>query len=96
MKIFFQVVASDILKFLNVNKSYAPLLIHGFSVGGYQWGEVLVRIASDKKRYQHIADRIIGQVWDSAADITEVSFGFPMAVFPKNLLLQNAMKQYLL
>ncbi|KAF2904537.1 hypothetical protein ILUMI_01638 [Ignelater luminosus] len=91
-----QVVASDILKFLHVNKSYAPLFIHGFSVGGYQWGEVLVQIASDQKCYQHVADRIVGQVWDSAADITEVWFGFPMAVFPKNLVLQNAMKQYML
>jgi len=91
-----QVVASQLVKFLDVNKSYAPLLVHGFSVGGYQWGEVLVELASDQKRYQHILDRIAGQVWDSAADITEVWFGFPMAVFPKNLVLQNAMKQYMI
>lgn len=91
-----QVVASDVVKFLDVNKSYAPLLIHGFSVGGYQWGEVLVHVVNNRKRYQHVTDRIIGQVWDSAADITEVWFGFPMAVFPKNMMLQNAMKQYMI
>lgn len=91
-----QVVASDILKFLEANTSCAPLVVHGFSVGGYLWGEVLVKMASDKERYQEITDRISGQVWDSLADITELCIGVPVAVFPKNLVLQNALKQYLL
>lgn len=89
-------MAADILKFLHVNNKYAPLVLHGFSVGAYQWSEVLVQMASEKDKYQHIINRVAGQVWDSAADITEISIGMPVAVFPKNNVMQNALKQYIL
>nr|CAI5836751.1 unnamed protein product [Callosobruchus analis] len=91
-----QVVAKDLLKFLDINNSYAPLVLHGFSVGAYLWSEVMVQIASERDRYSHIVDRISGQIWDSAADITEISIGIPVAVFPKNAVLQNALRQYLM
>lgn len=91
-----QVIANEVATFLDKNSTCTPLIIHGFSVGGYQWGEVLVRFSQEPQRFQHILDRIIGQVWDSAADISEISYGFPMALFPKNQVLQNAMKQYIL
>lgn len=71
-------------------------MVHGFSVGGYVWAEALVQIEAERHRYQHIFDRIAGQVWDSLADITEISEGFPFAVFPKNKVLQGALKQYIL
>jgi hypothetical protein len=91
-----QLMAVDILKFLDSNKSYGPIIIHGFSVGGYVWSEALVQLAAEQNRYQHILDRIVGQVWDSAADITELPTGFPFAVFPRNKVLQSALKQYIL
>lgn len=84
------------MNFLLVNENYAPLLLHGFSVGGYVWSEALVHVAQDMKRYQPIVDRICGQVWDSAADITEIPIGVPFAVFPKNKVMQNALRQYML
>ncbi|KAF5302289.1 hypothetical protein FQA39_LY10328 [Lamprigera yunnana] len=90
------VIANEVVTFLDVNTDCSPLIVHGFSVGGYQWGEVLVRISQDQPRYQHILNRIVGQIWDSAADISEICYGFPMALFPKNQVLQNAMKQYIL
>lgn len=93
---FHQIVAGDILKFLDVNKSYAPLILHGFSIGGYLWGEVLAIMAQDQERYKDIIDRIVGQIWDSAADITEIPIGFPKAVFPKNPVLEKALRQYIL
>lgn len=62
MSRFFQVVASDILKFLEQNKSYSPMVLYGFSVGGYLWGEVMVQMAHDKEKYQNILDRFVGQV----------------------------------
>lgn len=89
-------VARDILKFLELNTSDNPLVVHGFSVGGYQWGEVLVQIAGNQERYLPISNRIVGQVWDSVADITEICIGVPVAVFPKNMVLQTALKQYML
>ncbi|CAH1961927.1 unnamed protein product [Acanthoscelides obtectus] len=90
-----QVVAKDLLKFLDVNNTYAPLVLHGFSVGAYLWGEVMVQIASERERYNHVVDRISGQIWDSAADVTEISVGVPVAVFPRNAVLQNALRQYM-
>lgn len=90
-----QLVAGDLLEFLRINDFYQPLLLHGFSIGGYQWGEVLVKIHDNPKLYQPIADRIVGQVWDSAADITEIPVGFPKALFPRNPVLQGATEKYI-
>lgn len=50
----------------------------------------------DRAKYQTVIDRIIGQVWDSAADITEIPIGVPKALFPRNPRLQNALKNYMI
>ncbi|KAK9710620.1 Eukaryotic protein of unknown function (DUF829) [Popillia japonica] len=91
-----QVVAKDILKFLKVNETYSPLVVHGFSVGAYLWSEVLVRLAAERSLYRPVIDRISGQIFDSAADITELVIGVPIAVFPSNKVMQNALRSYLL
>jgi Eukaryotic protein of unknown function (DUF829) len=91
-----QLVAGDLVKFLKNNTSYSPLFIHGFSVGGYLWGECCVHMARDMDEHKVILDRIVGQVWDSAADITEIPKGVPKALFPRNPTLQNALKNYML
>lgn len=70
--------------------------MHGFSVGAYLWSEVLVRMAAEKSLYQPVIDRIVGQVFDSAADITELVIGVPVAVFPNNKVMQNALRSYLM
>ncbi|XP_037036088.1 transmembrane protein 53 isoform X3 [Bradysia coprophila] len=90
-----QVNAADLLKFLENNPMYNPLLLHGFSVGGYMWGECLVHMARDQERYSSILNRISGQIWDSAADITEIPVGVPKALFPTNQALQNALRHYM-
>ncbi|KAJ8868732.1 hypothetical protein PR048_030271 [Dryococelus australis] len=90
-----QVVASDLLQFLNANKIYNSILLHGFSVGAYVWSEALVKIKDNSELYRPVFDSIIGQVWDSAADITEIPVGFPQAVFPRNPILQSAFRKYL-
>ncbi|XP_053668935.1 uncharacterized protein LOC128719335 [Anopheles marshallii] len=91
-----QLVAGEIVKFLKNNDFKHGLVLHGFSVGGYLWGECLVHIARDLPNYQVVLDRVNGQVWDSAADITEISVGVPRALFPKNPTLQSALKKYML
>lgn len=90
-----QVVGNDIVRFLDTNRSYSPLLLHGFSVGGYVWGEALVKLTDEQARYQNVIDRICGQIWDSAADITEIPVGFPKAVFPYNAVMEKALRQYI-
>lgn len=91
-----QLVASEIVKLLKNNEFKNGLIFHGFSVGGYLWGECLVRIARDLPNHQIILDRVKGQVWDSAADITEIPEGVPRALFPKNPTLQGALRKYML
>ncbi|XP_076675965.1 transmembrane protein 53-like lethal (2) k09913 isoform X1 [Andrena cerasifolii] len=90
-----RVVAADLLDFLIQHEDYQQILLHGFSVGGYMWGEVLDLIERDRQKYGNVIDRIIGQVWDSLADVSELSIGTPRAVFPKNEMLQNMLRKYL-
>lgn len=46
-----QLVAADMLRFIESNTAFAPLVIHGFSVGGYMWGELCFIASSNKPRY---------------------------------------------
>ncbi|XP_043482354.1 transmembrane protein 53 [Leptopilina heterotoma] len=88
-------VAAELLEFMDQNKNYQQIMLHGFSIGGYMWGEVCDYIHKDRKRYNHIIEKIVGQVWDSAVDITEITIGVPPAVFPNNVVLQNMFKKYM-
>ncbi|CAL7937085.1 unnamed protein product [Xylocopa violacea] len=90
-----KLVAADLLTFLIKHQNYQQIVLHGFSVGGYLWGEVLDLIESDRQEYKNVIDRIVGQVWDSAADITELTIGVPRAIFPHNEVLQNMLQKYL-
>lgn len=90
-----RLVAADLLSFLKQNENYEQILLHGFSVGGYMWGEALDLMQSDKEKYSNITDRIVGQVWDSIADVGQIATGFPLAVFPKNMMLQSMLRKYL-
>lgn len=90
-----QLVANDIVNFLYHNTNYNPLLIHGFSVGGYLCGECNLIMSRDMEKYKPLLNRFVGQIWDSAADITEISVGVPKALFPRNPKLQTALKTYM-
>lgn len=91
-----QLVAAEIVKLLKNNEFKNGVVFHGFSVGGYLWGECLVLIARDLANYQVVLDRVKAQIWDSAADITEIPEGVPRALFPRNPTLQNALRKYML
>jgi len=90
------VVAAETLKFLENNQSYAPIVMHGFSVGAYQMGEIMLQMSRDMDRYSSILDRVACQIWDSAADITEIPVGLPKSIFPKNERMQSALRNYTL
>ncbi|XP_014257961.1 uncharacterized protein LOC106671561 [Cimex lectularius] len=89
-----QVVAEDLLKYLHNSANQQQLILHGFSIGAYLWGEVLVKMNSDLPKYANIIDRIKGQIWDSAADVTETTKGLPQAIFPRNAFLRSTMERY--
>lgn len=94
IEVVLQVVANEILKFLDVNRSYGPLLLHGFSVGGYLWGEALVQMERERERYDNVISRIAGQVWDSVADVETISVGLPFAVFPNSAMMRSVLTNY--
>lgn len=71
------------------------MLLHGFSVGGYVWGECMVHMARDLDRYRHVLDQFHGQIWDSAVELTEIPIGVPKAMFPNNDTLQRALANYM-
>ncbi|BFG05803.1 uncharacterized protein DMAD_04451 [Drosophila madeirensis] len=91
-----QVVAAETLKFLENNESYGPIVMHGFSVGAYQLGEIMLQMSRDMDRYGSILERFVCQIWDSAADITEIPVGVPKSIFPKNERMQTALRNYTL
>lgn len=70
--------------------------MHGFSVGGYVWGECMVHMSRDLDRFRNVLDQIHGQVWDSAAELSEIPIGVPKAMFPKNDTLQRALSNYMM
>lgn len=89
-----QIAAQDVVQFLEENQQFNPLLVHGFSAGGYVWGEVLVKLNEDLEKYKKsIISRIKGQIWDSTPDITEFAKGFPHALFPSNPILRKAVQK---
>lgn len=89
-------VAAELVKFLENNITTNPLLLHGFSVGGYLWGECMVHMSRDIDRFQHVLKQFKGQVWDSTTELTEIPVGIPKAMFPKNDTLQRALSNYMM
>jgi hypothetical protein len=55
----------------------------------------MVKMSRDPERYQPVTDRIVGHIWDSAADLTEIPVGIPKAVFPNNAVLQATVEKYI-
>lgn len=90
-----QLVAEDLIKFMAMNENEHPLVVHGFSVGGYMWGELCAHVMKNKELYMPVMDRVVAQVWDSAADISEITIGVPAAVFPKNQIMQKTLRAYM-
>lgn len=91
-----QLVAADVVKFLANNITSQPIVLHGFSVGGYLWGECMVHMSHDVDRYRHVLNQINCQIWDSLVELTELPVGVPKAVFAQNETLQRALSNYLM
>ena len=67
-----------------------PVLIHGFSVGGYLYGQTLNHIVTNPK-YSSVQDRIIGQIFDSPVDFNNIPYGISNAA-TDNAILKNTMR----
>lgn len=51
-------MAKDILTFLTLNNNYQATVLHGFSVGGYLWGEALNLMGQDMQQYQPVIKNV--------------------------------------
>lgn len=61
-----------------------PLLVHSFSIGGYTFAQLLVHISQDRPRYQALAERIKGQIYDSlvVGSLDNMATGLSKTLFP--------------
>lgn len=87
-----QKVVGQVVDFvMDSNRSQQPILVHGFSVGGYLYGETIVKLTSDSQRFHNMGDRIRGQVFDSPVDFEGVPRGVGLAM-TANPVLQKTIK----
>uniref|UniRef100_V5GGI6 Uncharacterized protein n=2 Tax=Ixodes ricinus TaxID=34613 RepID=V5GGI6_IXORI len=86
-----QHVAEKVLDFLLENPSYTNLVVHAFSVGGYQMGEILARLGMSGSRYTNLLPRFKAQVYDSLVEYTGAAVGFSK-VFAKDPRLQKILE----
>lgn len=92
-----QPIAKNVLNFMNDQISnYPEIVVHAFSVGGYQFGEVLVEMAKDKNKQilNNMRKAIKGLICDSSADMEAIPNGLSRAV-TDNWFLQKALKNYI-
>ncbi|KAA0203840.1 hypothetical protein HAZT_HAZT002329 [Hyalella azteca] len=89
-----QIVVDQMLQFLESNPSSSPVLVHGFSVGAYIFGEGMLKMANDVQRYGPLMDRFVGQIWDSPVDVEGIPSGVAKAI-TANKLLQSSIQSYL-
>ncbi|KAE8748996.1 hypothetical protein FOCC_FOCC004163 [Frankliniella occidentalis] len=86
-----QLVAEELIRFLAVNPTYKQVIVHGFSVGGYLWGEVCLRMNG----HPGLPKQVVGQVWDSLVDVVGADHGIAAAIFPKNDVLKRVVQTFI-
>ena len=92
-------VATQILHFItSPPRHHQPILVHGFSVGGYLYGETLVHIMSDVSLAESMSRRIRGQIFDSPVDFEGVPRGVGNALSnlkPVQLAIKTSLEAYM-
>ena len=70
-----QSVVSQIIDFVNSpTRKSQPILVHGFSVGGYLYGETLVRICEDAALKASMTKRVKGEIIVSLICFSVINF----------------------
>ena len=91
-----QPIARAVLEFLLSDQvvNYQAIIVHAFSVGCYQFSEVLVEMERDKEVVARMSKVIKGVVLDSGPDINVI--GEAMSnIMTKNSLAQMLIKNYI-
>ena len=93
-----QKIAKMALNFMNDKiKDYPQMIVHSFSVGGYQFGEVLVQMEKNqnKEKLKSLSKAIKGLICDSGADMEAIPKGLSRAVVGNNKFLGSLLKSYI-
>jgi len=88
------VIARDVLSFMTNNPQYSATTLHGFSIGGFVWGQVMAMMSADEEKYGRVVDQIVGQIWDSPVDVEGISQGMGTAMFPNNKIAKYTLETY--
>lgn len=79
-------------------REYQPIICHGFSVGGYLYGEVLNCLLEQGDKYKNFGDRVYGQIFDSPVDFYGVPNGVARAITKnrtKAAKIESALEWYM-
>lgn len=90
------IIRHEILPTL-LSSDHDKKLIHGFSVGGYVFAQMLKYMHNDPtgKCQEMMIKTMTAQVWDSVVDVNGISIGVSKSVFIKSPFLQKSMQSYI-
>jgi len=93
-----ELVATKVLNELTSTENKdRPVLVHGFSVGGYLYSHVL-NLMENLEMFSPVKQRIFGQVFDSPVDFHGIPFGISNAAADNAFvrrLMQSSIELYL-
>lgn len=92
----FELISNEILKFLsNNNENYQKIVLHGFSIGVFLFGQCLVQMSKDRKKYEETTNRIVAQIWDSIIDYETITVGASKAFLLNHPKLHTPLQFFL-
>lgn len=92
-----QVATKVLNKLISDENKHRPVVIHGFSVGGYLYSHVL-NLMVKQDRFSSVKERIRGQVLDSPVDFHGIPYGVSNAASENPFvcwLMQSSIEAYL-
>ena len=85
-------ISEDVVSFMDKNKEYDQIVLHGLSAGCLVWSICLLRLHSHVN-FDSISKRIKCQVWDSITQPSNVPTGAASSLFPDNKFMRNLVKK---
>lgn len=74
----------NLLNYIDSEHDNRPLFVHGFSVGGYLFGETLKHMKDKPEKFESVSNRIRGQCFDSPVDAANIATGLAYVLSPNN------------
>ena len=81
-------VSEDVVSFMDKNKEYDQIVLHGLSAGCFVWCICLLHLYSHKN-FESVSKRIKCQVFDSITEASNVPNGMALSLFPNNKFMRK-------